>query len=87
MTKHSAKSVKLPVTKNAIESIIKHMPDRSWQLRRGHPQFLLPLRSTLTKRHPILSITQYQAPEQDSANSSSVQGSQTAFFNGLLGSL
>ena len=28
------KSVKIPVTKNAIESIIKHMPDRNWKLRR-----------------------------------------------------
>jgi hypothetical protein len=74
-----AKVVKLSVPEHTIQTVIKHMPDRRWQQPCRHPQFLLPLRTTLTRSHPLLSIHQYQDREQGSANLSSVQVSRRLF--------
>ena len=74
-----AKVVKLSVPEHTIQTVIKHMPVRRWLHPCRHPQFLLPLRTTLTRSHPLLSIHQYQDREQGSANSSSVLVSRRLF--------
>ena len=77
-----SKVVELPITEHTIQSVVKHMPDRGRQLRRRHPQFRLPLRTTLTKSHLLLSIPEIQDQLQDSANSNPVQVKQRPFSTG-----